>query len=640
MAGFNFGAIGTAVGGFLTGYDQARERQLKQQKEQAALVEQQEQRKRLGQQEDALRKLYGVAQSGGLDAIQPSLPGATPAPRDGAAQAPQIDGSFGGAPAQQQLTASNGTQQQQYQQPPADSGLRSGLPNSTDLRSLLQRGAGMALPEGYRADVASADRPGARVAGTGGMSQHAKPGGAIDARIVAPDGQPVPGFMGEDKTGMYGRLARGMYAAGGPEVQGKLASGTQFGKADAGHFDLGGDRGRRGTLAAAVAAMPTEFHQEAQQGANTLVQNVPPNLRGLTSRKALADILDKADPGGDPLVKMMAIEHAQKLLAPSEQRAWEMFKIQQTDQFHMALQDRQDARQDKTIAAGEARQERSIIGAEQRQEQRDRAAEQRQDKKDTAAKDAKLSSDSVSNMADQYLAGDRSVMQNLGRGAQGAQNIVALRAEIAKKMAERGMSGADMATKMAEFEGLKAGERTLTQRTANIGMRINEAKTFAPLALAASEKVDRTQFPTLNSLLLAAERGTGGEDVVRLSVATMSLLNAYAAAVTPTGTPTEGAQSRAHELLDKAWSQGQYRVAIDQLMMEMEAASKSPGMVREEFRRGADPARSTAAPAATPPQQGGGAQRGTQESEDTDPEGNVWIFRNGEWQRKDQGPPI
>ena len=189
-------------------------------------------------------------------------------------------------------------------------------------------------------------------------------------------------------------------------------------------------------------------------------------------------------------------------------------------------------------------------------------------------------------------------MQNLGRGAQGAKNIVSLRGEVAKQMAERGMSGADMATKMAEFEGLKAGERTLTQRTANIGMRIAEAKTFAPLALAASEKVDRTRFPTINSLLLAAEKGTGGEDVVRLSVATQSLLNAYAAAVTPTGTPTEGAQARAHELLDKAWSQGQFKTAIDQLMKEMEAASKSPGMVREEFRRGADPATGAATPSA------------------------------------------
>lgn len=217
------------------------------------------------------------------------------------------------------------------------------------------------------------------------------------------------------------------------------------------------------------------------------------------------------------------------------------------------------------------------------------------------ADNAQLDEPTVKMMAQQYLAGDRTVMQNLGRGAQGAQNIVKLRGEIAKQMAEQGKSGTDIATKIAEFEGLKAGERALGTRTAQMGMALNEAKTFAPLALTASEKVDRTQFPTLNSLLLAAEKGTGGEDVIRLAVATNSLLNAYARAVTPTGTPTEGAQERARELLDSAWSKGQYRTAIDQLMKEMDAASKSPGMVREEFREHADPGSSLSSPATSGP---------------------------------------
>jgi hypothetical protein len=53
--------------------------------------------------------------------------------------------------------------------------------------------------------------------------------------------------------------------------------------------------------------------------------------------------------------------------------------------------------------------------------------------------------------------------------------------------------------------------------------------------------------------------------------------------------------------LDAAWSKGQYRTAIDQLMLEMNAASKSPGMVREEFRDRSDPGSSLSAPATTNP---------------------------------------
>ncbi len=346
------------------------------------------------------------------------------------------------------------------------------------------------------------------------------------------------------------------------------------------------------------------IRQMGRQTLQAAAPSIPPQVYGKMSTAALVAAIDKANPDADPVAKVLAIEMGQKLLAPDQRMQWELFKQQHDDKFKLMLEERHDARQERSLASSDARQATALEAAERRQDKSLEAIAGRQERgieaKVAAAGDARLAPEAVSTMADQYLAGDRTVMQNLGRGAQGAQNIVALRAEIAKKMAERGMSGADMATKMAEFEGLKAGERTLTQRTANIGMRVAEAKKFAPLALAASEKVDRTQFPTLNSLLLAAERGTGGEDVVRLSVATMSLLNAYAAAVTPTGTPTEGAQSRAHELLDKAWSQGQYRAAINQLMLEMEAASKSPGIVREEFRRGADPARSADAPAAAP----------------------------------------
>jgi hypothetical protein len=226
-----------------------------------------------------------------------------------------------------------------------------------------------------------------------------------------------------------------------------------------------------------------------------------------------------------------------------------------------------------------------------------------------------LPPDVVDMMAEQGVAGDQSWKQNLGRGQQGAEKIVAVETAINKKLKERGESGSDLATRTAEYQGLRAGERTLSQRTANIGMRINEAQRFAPIALNASEKVDRSQFPAFNRLYEAGLTGTGDENVVRLAVATQSLLNAYAAAVTPTGTPTEGSQSRAHALLDAAWSQGQFATAINQLLVEMDAASKSPGAVREEFRRGA------AAPSiASPPssettsggiQPGGGPPPGT-----------------------------
>jgi hypothetical protein len=107
---------------------------------------------------------------------------------------------------------------------------------------------------------------------------------------------------------------------------------------------------------------------------------------------------------------------------------------------------------------------------------------------------------------------------------------------------------------------------------------------MAPLALTASKSVNRTEYPTLNALLMAAERGTGDENVTRLGIATNSLINIYARAINPQGVATVSDKDHARELLASAWSKGQYAAGIDQLMLELQAARKAPGMVREGFR--------------------------------------------------------
>lgn len=195
-----------------------------------------------------------------------------------------------------------------------------------------------------------------------------------------------------------------------------------------------------------------------------------------------------------------------------------------------------------------------------------------------------LSTDAVDMLAQQTLAGDTTAVSGLGFGNAGAANRAAVKERVAALAKERGMSGADIAAVNAGFFGTKAGERVLGGRTANIGMAVTEAKNLTPLALEASNKVDRTQFPTLNSMLLATERGTGDENVVRLGIATNSLINAYARGISPTGVPTVSDKDHARELLSTAWSKGQYNAGVDQLIKELNAAAASPAAVRQEFR--------------------------------------------------------
>ncbi len=125
------------------------------------------------------------------------------------------------------------------------------------------------------------------------------------------------------------------------------------------------------------------------------------------------------------------------------------------------------------------------------------------------------------------------------------------------------------------------------------------------MGIEASKSVNRTQFPTLNSIILAYDKGTGDENVVRLAVATNAISNAYAQVVARGGQSTDAARAQAREILDNAYSKGQYATALDQMMKEIVAAGGAPAAVREEIRQGirGTPPATPAAPSAAAPQQ-------------------------------------
>jgi hypothetical protein len=219
---------------------------------------------------------------------------------------------------------------------------------------------------------------------------------------------------------------------------------------------------------------------------------------------------------------------------------------------------------------------------------------------------AALDPEDLKFMAQQYLAGDRTVLQNMGRGVQGSKNIVALRNEVRKQAQEQGFTGRDLAASVAEFEGVKSGERALGTRTAQAGMAVNEASQFADIAQQASEQVPRSQFVPANKALQAYESNTGDPKIVAFGAATNSLINAYARAVSPSGTPTVSDKEHAREMLNTAQTPEQYASVILMMKREMAAAQASPGQVRSEFRE----AVTRGKPMANPPPPGGGLPAG------------------------------
>lgn len=191
-----------------------------------------------------------------------------------------------------------------------------------------------------------------------------------------------------------------------------------------------------------------------------------------------------------------------------------------------------------------------------------------------------IDDDSAKLIAEESLRGDWHGTVGMGRNQASMRKIAEWRGRLAK---ENNMTGADLAANTAEFMGILAAERVLGTRGAGIDLGIAEAGKFAPMVLRASDMVDRTKFPTVNSLLLAAEKGTGGEAVIRLIDSLNAYKMAYTQILTRGGMPTDDSRRRADEIIDKAWSNGQIKTALDQLNQEMNGARSAVPEVRDNL---------------------------------------------------------
>lgn len=207
-----------------------------------------------------------------------------------------------------------------------------------------------------------------------------------------------------------------------------------------------------------------------------------------------------------------------------------------------------------------------------------------------AQNDAKIGSGlldqpTVFQLAEQYRAGDTSVLTNLGRGAQGAENIKAIRQEVVRQNAAAGQGGADQASKNAEYFGVKSGQRTLGTKQANIELAATEFQQVLPVVQEASKAVNRTQYSDLNKIIQSYEQRTGDPKIVAFGGAVNTLVNLYSRAISPSGVPTVHDKEHAREILQKAWSQGQFDAAVTMMKAEIDAALTSPEKVRDDMRK-------------------------------------------------------
>lgn len=234
--------------------------------------------------------------------------------------------------------------------------------------------------------------------------------------------------------------------------------------------------------------------------------------------------------------------------------------------------------QERRQTAADARDERRVETAERREA----AAEAALARKEEDKKAGLLTDEALDLVSERVLQGDKTALQNLGRGTQGSKNLAAVINSTAEKAKARGM---DAAAIVRNIQQTAAEGRTLLElgaREGRIAPRVQEAQNFAKIALNASKNVPRGTYRSINKLRQMGEKEVSDPKLAAFRAANISLINAYAAAVGG-GTIKMHDQVVAAEMLSTADSPEAYEAIVNQLLTETQAALDAPRQVMDRI---------------------------------------------------------
>jgi hypothetical protein len=139
--------------------------------------------------------------------------------------------------------------------------------------------------------------------------------------------------------------------------------------------------------------------------------------------------------------------------------------------------------------------------------------------------------------------------------------------------------------------GATASEKSLATQTAKMSTAANEANKMVDVVRELSDKVDRSEFPSLNAISNAVAKGTGSKEIVQLNTSINALVNSYARAISPTGAPTVSDKNHAREVINSAYSQGQLGAILDVMQQEMAISREAAGTASSELKASREAAR-------------------------------------------------
>lgn len=217
-----------------------------------------------------------------------------------------------------------------------------------------------------------------------------------------------------------------------------------------------------------------------------------------------------------------------------------------------------------------------------------------------------FSDEDAAKVAERYVkSGDRTVLQ--GFGTSGAAKIKIQR-QVDKVMEREGITPEAMAQRTVEFEGRKAGSRTLGTMEAKMGAAAFEAEGAIKLIRGVIEKLPRTAFLPFNQLLQGYSKKTLNPDQAELYARAQAIVNTYSAVMSRgANVTTDSSRHHASELLNTAYDAKTFNRVLDTMQNEIDMAKASPAKMQEYYAKhyGPKSVENGTGSAGSPPSSGG-----------------------------------
>lgn len=199
-----------------------------------------------------------------------------------------------------------------------------------------------------------------------------------------------------------------------------------------------------------------------------------------------------------------------------------------------------------------------------------------------AKKDVGFSEEEAKDIARRYVAsGNRQTLVGIGPAAR-------LKVTRAIKGVQKDLNVSDeeLAQREVEFEGRKAGSRTLGTMEAKMGSAAIEAEGAIKLVRGVMERLPRTGFLPFNRLVEGYSKNTLNPDQAELYGRTQAIVNTYSAVMSRgANVTTDSSRNHAHDLLNTAGNPETFNRMLDTLLSEIEMAKHSPKRMQEFYRQ-------------------------------------------------------